>query len=127
MVLFGLIVPAALTLSIIKEQLDKIEGPVLIDGYPRNLENLHLWIEKTNLDLPRLIYLEVPEVILRSRLQKRNRSDDEQEIILNRLKVFKEETIAVIEYYQRCWPDLLTRVDANRTPDEIKETLGSLL
>lgn len=53
------------------------------------------------------------------------RKDDYEEIVRNRLQLFKDLIDPVLAYYDKC--DQLQTIDANRTVDEIFSNLKSLL
>jgi adenylate kinase len=57
----------------------------------------------------------VPEDVLLERLKARGRADDTDEVILNRMKVYRDETAPLIEYYS----SELKTVDAVGTVDEV--------
>ena len=40
------LIPSEITISILKKALDDCNNDCLIDGYPRNLENVRLWDEE---------------------------------------------------------------------------------
>jgi adenylate kinase len=79
----------------------------LFDGFPRThiqayiLDGLMI---KLNTSLNCLISLEVPEEVSVQRLMERGkssgRSDDNEEVIRNRLKEYNEKTLPVLKYYQ---------------------------
>lgn len=53
------------------------------------------------------------------------RDDDKASIIRNRLRVYREQTAPLIDYYDR--HGVLKRVDALKTPEEILQSLQSVL
>ncbi len=73
------------------------------------------------INLKAVIYYDCAEEELKKRLIKRGetsgRSDDNEESIVKRLKVFNEQTRPVIEYYEK--EGKLKRIDANRTIEPI--------
>lgn len=80
---------------------------ILFDGFPRTYSQAYILeglLLKMNTKLSCLISLEVPRDILISRMQKRSleqkRSDDEIEIIKNRLKEYDEKTLPVIDFFK---------------------------
>ena len=64
------------------------------------------------LRLPKFFYLDIPDEILIRRLLLRGRKDDIEETIKTRLKIYKETTEPLIEYYEK--RSLLVRIDADR-------------
>ena len=73
------------------------------------------------INLKAVIYYDCAEEELKKRLIKRGetsgRSDDNEESIVKRLKVFNEQTRPVIEYSEK--EGKLKRIDANRTIEPI--------
>lgn len=53
------------------------------------------------------------------------REDDTVEVIANRLKVFKNETIPVINYFEK--EKILYKIDANQSPDKIFEDINIII
>ena len=72
----------------------------LIDGYPRNLENVRLWNEEVGIEPSGLIFLDCPETVCMQRILKRKRCDDTKECIKNRFLSFKRDTLPVIKHYE---------------------------
>jgi adenylate kinase len=53
------------------------------------------------------------------------RDDDKPEVIANRLKTYHEKTEPLVEYYDG--KGILKRVDGDRPPDEVSDSIGALL
>lgn len=95
----GELVPDKLIYEIIIEKL-KDKSDFILNGFPRSIAQC-LWMEstlKTKIDA--FIDLQVDKDVLISRLIERGRSDDTENIIANRLKVFQEKTRPVWQYLQ---------------------------
>ena len=80
----------------------------LFDGFPRTVVQAYILeglLLKFNSSLSCMLGLEVPEAELMKRLLSRgkdsNRSDDNEETIGNRLRVYESQTLPVLDYYQR--------------------------
>jgi|JI9StandDraft_2_1071091.scaffolds.fasta_scaffold330950_2 adenylate kinase family enzyme len=106
-------------------------GRYLLDGFPRGQENMDVW-EKTMekyVNLKAVIYYDCAEDELKRRLMKRGetsgRSDDNEESIVKRLKVFNDHTRPVLEHYNKLGK--LKRIDANRTIEAITADTESML
>jgi UMP-CMP kinase len=80
-------------------------GRFLIDGFPRNLENLNNWekIMGEKVDVPFILHLVCSEEVMMGRLLKRGetsmRSDDNIDIIKKRFRTYNEETLEIITHY----------------------------
>jgi adenylate kinase len=116
----GDLVPSELTNELVDDRLtnpDTNHGFIL-DGYPRSVEQakaLHDMLERRGTKLDAVLELQVPEHELLERLKARGRADDTEEVILNRMKVYRDETAPLIEYYR----SELKTVDAVGGVDEV--------
>ena len=72
-------------------------------------------LAKRNLKLDAVLEFRVSESELLTRLKSRGRADDTEEVILNRMKVYRDETAPLLDYYQ----DELVSVDAVGSLDEV--------
>ena len=92
---------------------------------------MDVW-EKTmekNVNLKAVIYYDCAEDELKRRLLKRGetsgRSDDNEESIVKRLKVFNDHTRPVLEHYDKLGK--LKKIDANRTIEAITADTEAML
>ena len=126
----GDLVPDALVISMITEALggrNPIEN-FLLDGFPRTLtqaEAAYEWGRNKNRVFDAVIMLDVPEDELVRRLVERGRekgrSDDTEDVIRNRLKVYEENTAPLIEFYEG--RGILLRIDGTGSVDEVTERI----
>jgi adenylate kinase len=96
---------------------DTDEGFIL-DGYPRSVgqaQALHDMLERRGTQLDAVLEFRVPEDVLFERLKARGRADDTDEVIHNRMNVYRDETAPLIEYYS----NELKTVDAVGSVDEV--------
>jgi adenylate kinase len=113
-------VPSDLTNELVDDRLtnpDTNDGFIL-DGYPRSVgqaKALHDMLERRGTQLDAVLEFRVPEDVLLERLKARGRADDTDEVILNRMKVYRDETAPLIEYYS----NELRTVDAIGNVDEV--------
>ena len=99
----GELVSDQLVLEIVKKNLDKDNKGWILDGYPRNLSqvnSLNDVLMNINQPLEIVFYLDIPDEVLIKRLIMRGRKDDNEETIKTRLKIYKETTEPLIEYYK---------------------------
>ena len=80
---------------------------IIFDGFPRTLvqaEKLDQMLAGYGIPIDMVLSVEVPEDELYKRLMGRGtdsgRSDDESEIILHRIEVYKQQTFPLIDYYK---------------------------
>ena len=100
----GKLVNDELVLEIVKKNLTIHQKGWILDGYPRNLfqaNSLNEVLKKLNQPLELVIYLNVNEDVLVKRLLNRGRSDDNEETIRTRLKIYNETTQPLIGYYEK--------------------------
>ena len=101
----GDLVPATLTNALVDDRLDDddVADGFILDGFPRSVEQaeaLREMLAKRNLGLDAVLEFRVSEDELLKRLKSRGRADDTEEIILNRMKVYRDETAPLLDYYQ---------------------------
>ena len=99
----GELVSDDLVLEIVKQNLNTLNKGWILDGYPRNLSqanSLNDVLIKINQPLEVVFYLNISDEVLINRLLLRGRKDDNEETIRTRLKIFKEITEPLIEYYK---------------------------
>ena len=118
----GDLVPSDLTNQLVDDRLadaDAANGFIL-DGYPRSLEQakaLHEMLQRRGTDIDAVLEFRVSEEELFQRLKGRGRADDTDDVILNRMKVYRDETAPLLEYYSG--ESKLKTVDAVGTMDEV--------
>ena len=116
----GDLVPASLTNALVDDRLNDsdVAGGFILDGFPRSVEQagaLHDMLERRNLKLDAVLEFRVPEDELVHRLKGRGRADDTEDVIRNRMKVYRDETAPLLDYYQH----ELKTVDAVGALDEV--------
>ncbi len=119
----GTLVEEELTLKILNEQLksDSYENGVIIDGFPRNIEQAKAFEFK----LDKVLYVNVSEEESRKRLSKRlierGRKDDSKKVIKERFEVFNGETRPVLDFYRE--KRILIEVDGERETKKIHQDI----
>jgi len=116
----GDLVPSELTNALVDDRLDNPDtaNGFILDGYPRSVDQakaLHTMLERRGTDIDAVVEFRVSQEELLERLKGRGRADDTEEVILNRMKVYREETAPLLEYYS----SQLKTVDAVGTLDEV--------
>lgn len=128
------------------------EQPVILDGYPRTIEQaqrLDRILLENNRKVDKVLYLMVPDADLAKRIQKRRvcsrcgkftssenktcpncggvllvREDDTPKAVKNRLEIFHKTTEPVIGYYRE--RNLLHEVDGRSTIEKVREGVRNL-
>jgi adenylate kinase len=116
----GDLVPATLTNALVDDRLNAADAAdgFILDGFPRSVEQakaLGDMLATRNTKLDAVVEFRVSEDELLSRLKSRGRADDTEEVILNRMKVYRDETAPLLDHYQA----ELKTVDAVGSPDEV--------
>lgn len=103
----GELVPDDLIIAMVREELEGQAVRLLLDGFPRTpaqataLEEL---LAELGADVDAAVALEVEEDELVRRLlgraQQEGRSDDTEEVIRNRMRVYGEQTQPLLDYYR---------------------------
>lgn len=126
----GELVSDDLVLQLLEERLNQpdVANGYILDGYPRNLaqaEALDVLLAKLNQNIDHALALVVSEDHIVERLAQRaaeqRRSDDSEDVVRHRLRVYQEQTAPVVGYYQE--KGLLTTIDGVGSLDEISQRL----
>jgi adenylate kinase len=117
----GDLVPSELTNELVDDRLKNpdTDGGFILDGYPRSVQQakaLHDMLERRGIALDAVLEFRVPEEVLFERLKARGRADDTDDVIRNRMNVYRDETAPLIEYYSG---GELKTVDAVGSVDEV--------
>ena len=124
----GELVSDELVLSIVEGRLDNIKKGWLLDGFPRNVNQanaLKNLLEKINHPLEAVISIQIADDVLIKRLLSRGREDDNEEVIVNRLKVYREKTSPLIDLYSK--QGLLVEIDGNADIDVVFSCIENAL
>jgi adenylate kinase len=116
--------------AVVEERLataDAAEGFIL-DGYPRTLgqaDTLAGILERQGWALDSVVYIEVPESELVERALARKRADDKEEVIRQRLEVYRQQTQPLIDHYRTA--GLLRDIDGHQTIDGVAKSIVDAL
>jgi len=146
----GALVPNDLIINLMKEKIATVDGGVLLDGFPRTVEQADALGEVMAVDLA--LDFEVPDEELIDRLTKRRscpncnavyhlitkkpakegicdkcgaelyqRDDDKEATVKNRLEVYHKNTQPLIDYYEQ--KGTLVKIPSTGSIDEIFESV----
>ena len=131
----GQLVPDSVTIAMLKQRMDSgiNQHGFILDGFPRTIaqaQALDELLASKDIQITTLISLVVDDEELVGRLLRRGKSsgraDDVNEtVVRNRMKVYKEETTPVYDYYNG--KGLAIQVKGTGTVDEIFEELCLLI
>ena len=123
----GKLISSATLMKVLKEYvMSSTNKKILVDGYPRNQENIDEW-EKQMEDLVEVkgaLYIEVSNEEMTKRLLGRNegRADDNEETIKKRLTTFEQQTKPIVSYFEK--KGNLIKIDGMKTVDEISKDIA---
>ena len=116
----GELVSDELVLSIVEGRLVKNDQGWLLDGFPRNVNqanSLKKLLKKINQPLEAVISIKIADHYLIKRLLARGREDDNEEVISNRLKIYRDKTAPLIDLYRH--QGILKGIDGNADIDVV--------
>ena len=118
----GELVPDQLVVEMVAEALrhPPYDNGCLLDGFPRSLpqaEALDDFLAEEEKQIDLALELDVDDGILVERLLARKRPDDTLDTIHNRLKVYKEQTSPLLDYYRQ--RGQLKTVNGEGTVDDV--------
>ena len=127
----GELVSDDIILAMIKEKLENAESQGFIfDGFPRNLEQaraLDEILRKLKLELDLVIEIVVKDDVLISRIENRARkskdarSDDNADVLKNRLKVYHQSTEMIKPYYLE--KKKLVKIDGMGSIEQVEKNI----
>jgi adenylate kinase len=126
----GGLVDDGLMAEVVRERLSRSDAAsgFLLDGYPRTtgqaatLDSI-LGERQETLDV--VLMLDVPEPVLVERAIARQRADDREEVVRERLRVYREKTEPLVAHYDR--RGLLRRVNGERSVGEVTSAILAAL
>jgi len=126
----GELVPDELMLGLVRDILDRAKGCIL-DGFPRTAvqaDALAGMLRELGLEIRGVLRLDVPDQVLVDRIAGRareeSRTDDSQETVRNRLKVYAEQTAPLVDYYRSAGK--LVEVDGEGSIPEIQARIREI-
>jgi len=132
----GKIVPVAVTCSLLENAMTKCftgngTNKFLIDGFPRNRDNLDGWTLQMSekVDLQFVIVFDCTEEVCVERCLKRGaagsgRTDDNLESLKKRFHTFYNDSLPIIEFYNA--KNLVRKIDGGGEPDVVFELVKNV-
>ena len=130
----GELVSDDIMLGLIEERLGQkdTESGFILDGYPRNLaqaEALDALLERLGQPVDEALQIDVDVDMVVERIARRaaeeGRSDDTEEVVRNRMKVYADQTAPVVDYYAQ--KGVLSRVLGVGTIEEVFQRIQGVL
>ena len=116
----GDLVPDEVTSNMVRSRLSEPDAGkgFILDGFPRTrpqADTLDIMLDELGVALDAVVEFAVSDDVVVERLLGRGRSDDTEDVIRNRQKVYRDETAPLLDYYS----DELKTVDAVGSLDEV--------
>ena len=130
----GELVSDDIVLGLLEERLEQDDAArgFILDGYPRNIaqaEALDALLERLGQPVDEALQIDIDEDQVVERIAKRaaleGRSDDTEETVRNRLKVYAEQTAPVVDFYAR--KGVLSRVLGDGSIEEVFQRIRGVL
>jgi adenylate kinase len=130
----GELVSDDIMLGLLGERLSQPDAKAgfILDGYPRNLSQAHALdelLERLDQPVDEALQIDVDVDLVVTRIAKRaaeeGRSDDTEEVVRNRMKVYSDQTAPVVDYYAQ--KGLLSRVLGEGTIEEVFQRIRGVL
>ncbi|MFC4604700.1 adenylate kinase [Rhodococcus kronopolitis] len=116
----GDLVPSEITNNMVKARVaepDAVNG-FLLDGFPRTVDQalaLEDILAGLGVKLDGVLAFEVADDVVVERMLGRGRADDTEDVIRNRMRVYREETAPLLDHYA----DSVVTVDAVGEVDDV--------
>jgi len=121
----GTIVPVEITCSLLERAMNESgKSHFLIDGFPRNEDNLTGWNRQMGdkVNLKCVLFFHCSQEICTERCLSRGaagsgRTDDNIESLTKRFVTYENATMPIIKHYEE--QHLVKKIDASKTPEEV--------
>lgn len=118
----GRLVPDSLVEQLVVERLQQADyrNGCVLDGFPRTVPQAKLldhWVKQNYMPVSVVVAMEVDQQTLLKRLADRGRQDDDQQVVLERLRQYEKLTIPLLEYYRE--QGILKVIDGVGEIDEV--------
>lgn len=127
----GKIVPVEITLSLLeKAMLESEIKQFLIDGFPRNEDNLTGWNKhmEGKVDIKFVLFFDCSQEVCVARILERGknsgRTDDNKESLEKRFQTYTNSTTPIIDHYRK--QNLVRSIPAEDSPDQVFEKVKDL-
>jgi adenylate kinase len=130
----GELVPDGLVIGIIKDRVKEqdCQNGFLLDGFPRTLpqaDALDIMLSTEGMEITSVVSVEVEDTEIVSRLMKRQqeegRFDDTEEVVKNRLQVYRNQTEPLKQYYKD--KGKLSEVDGIGSVEEVFDRIVDVI
>ena len=129
----GELVPDELIIDLMDSYITNIKNKtdnsgIILDGFPRTINQaiaLENKIKQLNVSIKAVINLDIPDQKILNRLAARGREDDKPELIKNRLKVYRNQTEPLLEFYSE--RSLLETINGDQSETDVSSAINNVL
>ena len=124
----GELVSDQIVLSIVEKRLTVNKKGWLLDGFPRNLSqagSLQELLGKIGQPIIAVLLIDIDDDTLTQRMLARGRKDDTESVIRNRLKIYRDITSPLVNYYQKL--GILKSVNGCGTVEDVNRQIKEAL
>ena len=130
----GELVSNEIMLGLIEERLsrDDMADGFILDGYPRNISqagDLDTLLDRLGQPVDEVLQIDVDVEMVVARIAKRaaeeDRSDDSEDTVRHRMKIYAEQTAPVVDYYAQ--QGVLSRVLGEGSIEEVFQRIKGVL
>ena len=130
----GELVPDALIIELVNSSIQDLQNKnlqfkgVILDGFPRTINqaiSLDNKIKDLGSIIKAVIYLDISDNKIISRLQNRGRNDDKPELIKNRLNVYRKQTEPLLGFYSE--KKLLETINGDQALEGVNNNILNVL
>ncbi|XP_043800065.1 UMP-CMP kinase isoform X2 [Apis laboriosa] len=131
----GKIVPVAITCSLLDRAMQMTDSPhkrFLIDGFPRNQDNIDGWNKamSNKCVIKGVLFCQCSKEVCTQRCLNRGaagsgRADDNEEVLVKRHETYISNTLPIIEYFEK--EGLVYKVNSMQLPEKVFEEAKEIL
>ena len=124
----GDLVPDNIIINMISNVLEQKNSVIVLDGFTRTIDQAKSFnnsLEDLKKKIDKVLFLDVEESKIISRLTKRGRKDDDPEVIINRLKTYSQLTQPLISFYEK--ERLIEKINGNGNEETVFNELLELV
>ena len=131
----GELVPDDLIIELVNSSVQSLQNNkgsqfsgMILDGFPRTINqasSLDVNISDLGARIKSVIYLDILDEKIITRLQARGRNDDKPDLIRNRLNVYRDQTEPLLGYYNK--KKLLDSINGDQEMEDVNSNILNVL
>ena len=131
----GELVPDDLIIELVNSSVQSLQNNkdsqfsgMILDGFPRTINqasSLDVKISDLGAKIKSVIYLDILDEKIITRLQSRGRNDDKPKLIRNRLDVYRDQTEPLLGYYNE--KKLLDSINGDQEVEDVNSNILNVL